>query len=128
MLDNGKQDTRRPVWYASTLFPIRHCTDVESKAVGEDLTAQFHLFAQRQGVLRGGIVDYPARKRLFTAHMGKNLAQRRFHFKSQLSSLGHHLFSSSLEILDCGDQPRAHLSVTELMQTTVETTVTELTR
>ena len=128
MLDNSKQDTRQPIWYMPTLFPILHCTGVETRAASKFLTAQFHPFAQRQDVLRNGIVDYPARKRLFTAHRRKNLAQCRFHFKSQLSPLGHHLFSSSLEILDCGDQPRAHLSVAELMQTTVETTVTELTR
>ena len=96
MLDNGQQDTRRPVWYSSALFPILHRSGVETNVVGEVPTAQFHAFAQRQDVFRGGIVDYPARKRLFTAHMGKNLPQRRFHVKSQLSPLRQHLFSSRL--------------------------------
>lgn len=96
-LNNRQRSTRRPIRDAPALFPLLQRASVEAESVWELLTAQLHAFAQRYDMLRGRVVDKAARKRVFAAYVGKDLAQRRFHFTSHLSSLNcHRIFSSAL--------------------------------
>lgn len=111
-LNNRQQGTRRPIRDAPALFPLQQRASVEAEAVCELLATQLHAFAQRCDMLRGRIVDKAARKRVFAAYVGKDLAQRQFHFTSRLSSLNcHRIFSSVLiaattseSTLVCGTQ------------------------
>lgn len=96
-LNNRQQNTCRPVRDAPSLFPFLQGASVEAEAVCELLAAQLHAFAQRYDMLRCRVVDKAARKRVFAAYVGKDLAQRRFHFTAHPSSLNcHQIFSSFL--------------------------------
>lgn len=96
-LNNRQQNTCRPIRDTPALFPLLQGAGVEAEAVCELLAAQLHAFAQRYDLLRSRVVDKAARKRVFAAYVGKDLAQRRFHFTSHLSSPNcHRIFSAAL--------------------------------
>ena len=89
-IDDGQQHPGCPIGNAPALFPLLKSPHIETKAIGELLTAQPHPLAERDNPTGGRIVDDPTRQTRLAANMGENLAQSRFNLTSEVGAFHRH--------------------------------------